>query len=125
MICPKCGSTQTAELAEWWSAWGLHRLGIANPEVRIKVYCRTCGFSASDCAAGASDPANGENIHETVKRVERAFSEGNTKKPGNTISWDDAIKRFPEIQAYYDGRPPMGLNGPCIASKCADELFLR
>ncbi len=100
MICPKCKSTRTAELAEYWSAYGLHQLGLSDPDIKIKILCMDCGFSVSACAEGRSDHANDQNIMLAVRRARRAFFERN--RAIHDIPWETAIKTYPEILAYFN-----------------------
>lgn len=110
MICPTCGSTRTAELAEYWSAWGLHKLGLAEPEISISIICMGCGFSVSDCATRLSEGLSEQNVARAIKRAEKRFSDGNKHNSENQISWDSAIRLFPELETYYQERAKSNRN---------------
>ena len=105
-----CGSTRTAELAEYWSAWGLHKLSLADPDILITILCMNCGFSVSDCAIRPLDSSNGGRIIQTIRKAEKRFSDGNKHNSENQISWDSAIRLFPELETYYQERAKSNRN---------------
>jgi transcription elongation factor Elf1 len=101
MICPKCGKSRVSELAESWSAWGLHELGLDVPQIKITVSCMSCGFSVSVRSQRVSDPDIDKSIKETVRRAKKRFSDGENSKQSYQISWEKAAELIPEIKDHY------------------------
>ena len=97
MICPKCSSTRSIELAEVWSAWNLHKMGLADPQIRVSVSCQKCGFSVFACSGK-------ESIPDLVRLAQNRFSEGNTGRADLNISWEKAFEMVPELRDKYQGR---------------------
>ena len=96
MICPVCSSSKSYELTELYSAWGLHKLKLADPQARVSVCCRSCGFAVHSINGA-------ENISAAVVQARKRFSEGYIRNyEENLISWEQACKMVPAIREHYE-----------------------